>query len=258
MIGRLPILRTLVLAASLAVAGSAWAGGEFQAHFQAGVGLYKEMDFERALEQFRLARALPHGAAEDVRVSLYEGILLFELGQEEQAAGAFRAAVSVDPHAALPVAVSPRIQIAFDKERAKTGGGAPAPPAFVPLPQQGARPEAKRPPPARAVAPAKPEGKSYLLPSLLTAGGVVVGGLGGGLLGVAWAVHDKYERGEATRKQAQSGDTTAKVSVPLMAVGGAALVAGVVLFALPAPGPTKLGVAPLPGGGYASVTLDLP
>lgn len=233
---------------------AAAAASDFQPFFQSGVRLHKAMDFERALEQFQLARAQPHSADEDVQVSLYQGILLFELGQEAEAAEAFRTALSVRPQAALPVAVSPRIQLSFEKERAALAKlSPPAPPAK-------AEPEAPKPAPAAAVVEKSPS------PSRgRTIGGAVLTGLGAASVvvgaiayGSAWANYPKVERGEATRAEAEEVDLDAKAGVGLLVAGGVLLVPGVVLLALPDGSSATVTLAPGRGGASACLSGTFP
>jgi len=101
---------------------------------------YQAMEFEQALEHFRAARVLPHSAVQDVQISLYEGILYFELGNLPLGKQSLRSALLVDVQARFPVQVSPRISGALEVERRKAMA-------------EGATPLAP-PPPEPAVAPA--------------------------------------------------------------------------------------------------------
>ncbi len=73
--------------------------------------------YEEALAQVKVARQERHGTDEDVTLWLYEGILLFELRQEEEGTAAFRRGLLLRPEAKLPVPVSPKIQKAVDSVR---------------------------------------------------------------------------------------------------------------------------------------------
>ncbi len=120
---------SLVLPLALGAPGSAHAAAaapsDFRRYFDAALLLYKTMDFERSLEQLRLAKLQPHSADEDVVASLYEGILRFELGDEAGSASAFRAALFLSPNAVMPVAVSPRITLTLERERTRLRQKAP-------------------------------------------------------------------------------------------------------------------------------------
>ncbi len=74
-------------------------------------------EYERALEQIQVARQERHGTDEDVTLSLYEGILLYELRRKDEARAAFRRGLLLRPEAELPVPVSPKIQADVDTVR---------------------------------------------------------------------------------------------------------------------------------------------
>jgi hypothetical protein len=71
--------------------------------------LHEALAFERALEQLVTARRLSSGVEDDVALSLWEGILMAEMGWKEEAAAAFKAALFLQPDAALPTRVAPVI-----------------------------------------------------------------------------------------------------------------------------------------------------
>src|SRR5688572_28311590 len=111
----------LALALGLLVATSpvrpAWASTDFDRYLGVVVHYYQELDYERALQQLRRTRRLATTLQQDVLVSLYEGILLAELGQWEKARASFESALMLDPEAKLPVAVSPKVQRELETQR---------------------------------------------------------------------------------------------------------------------------------------------
>ncbi|HEY3451356.1 MAG TPA: hypothetical protein VGK67_33670 [Myxococcales bacterium] len=124
---RAPLLALLLTLAApgLGRAAAPAAKSDFRRYFDSAVQLYRTMDLERSLEQLRLAKQQRHGADEDVVASMYEGILRFELGDEPGSASAFRAALFLDPAAAMPVQVSPRIALMLERERTRLRQKAP-------------------------------------------------------------------------------------------------------------------------------------
>lgn len=248
----LPTL-TLALAALPAREASAAApGSDYPRLFAEGVRLYKDMDFERSLEQFQLARRQPHDAAEEVQALLYCGILQFELGKEAESDQTFGIAASLDPRAALPVKVSPRVEIAYEKQRAK----------FAALMPELARPPA--PPPEAAVAAppaaaATDQGKAPLTPRR-TAGAVLTALGAAGLLAGAISYAISADSFPLSTGAASASDRELEKNLGIgCLVGGLAVgVTGVVLLALPEGGSATAAVAPLPGGAALVLAGTLP
>ncbi|MCP3138489.1 hypothetical protein [Pyxidicoccus xibeiensis] len=101
----------------LPVGGFAAPGPEMRSYLLSVGHLYEDLEFERALEQLVTARRLSRGIEDDVALSLWEGIILAELSQAEQAAAAFKAALFLQPEARLPVNVSPKLLTQFETLR---------------------------------------------------------------------------------------------------------------------------------------------
>ncbi|MGC4118373.1 MAG: hypothetical protein QM765_28235 [Myxococcales bacterium] len=159
-----PLSRSIALVVLLALAApspahaapAAPAASDFRRYFDSAVQLYRTLDFERSLDQLKLAKLQPHSADEDVLASMYEGILRFELGDEPGSASAFRAALFLNPSALMPVTVSPRITLMLERERTRLRQKAPVTaPQPVPVAVQ-ARPLVDLPPPDPVPAPAAP------------------------------------------------------------------------------------------------------
>jgi tetratricopeptide (TPR) repeat protein len=79
--------------------------------------LYESLEYERALEQISSARRLTRGAEDDVALSLYEGLILADMGRNDAASAAFKAALFLNPEAQLPVQVSPKVARQFKSLR---------------------------------------------------------------------------------------------------------------------------------------------
>jgi hypothetical protein len=78
-------------------------------YIAAAATLYASLENEKALEQLNLARKLARRVEDSVLISLYQGLIFSDNGRTEQGDAAFRAAFSLDPDAALPAKVSPRL-----------------------------------------------------------------------------------------------------------------------------------------------------
>jgi tetratricopeptide (TPR) repeat protein len=90
-----------------------------QTYLRAASGLYQTLEYERALEQLKRARTVSSGVSDDAVIARYEGIVLFDMGQREEAVAAFKEALYLEPDATLPLRVSPKIADAFEATRLK-------------------------------------------------------------------------------------------------------------------------------------------
>jgi len=115
-------------------------------YLNAAITLYGDLEFEAALESLKKAERQPSNSlAEDVQISLYAGLILFELGDAAGAELRFKRALALDEQVTLPK-VSPKTAAAFQKaqrEIAKASG--------LNQPQQDSKPT---PPPAPLPTPA--------------------------------------------------------------------------------------------------------
>lgn len=91
--------------------------GDYRSTFASAVRLYKDFEYERALQQLTRAKALAQGVEQEVEVALYQGIVLAELDEREQSLAAFRTALYLKPDAKLPVKVSPKLERDFEDVR---------------------------------------------------------------------------------------------------------------------------------------------
>ena len=91
------------------------------ASFLSAIGhLYSELDYEQAFNQIQRARQLPRGADDEVVLSLYEGIILYEMGKLPESSMAFRFALSLRSDANLPVEKpAPKVVSYFESTRQK-------------------------------------------------------------------------------------------------------------------------------------------
>jgi len=80
---------------------------------------YRNGEYELSLKFIELARQRPLGTSELVALSLYEGIILYELGRFVESGDAFEMALLIEPDVKLPVPVSPKIESQFETVRKK-------------------------------------------------------------------------------------------------------------------------------------------
>ncbi|QRN97565.1 hypothetical protein JRI60_00265 [Archangium violaceum] len=214
--------------------------------------LYEDLEYERALEQIHRARRLARGVEEDVALGLYEGILLDELGKQDDATAAFKTALFLRPEAKLPVQVSPKVEQHFESVRAgvkrelapilarreaERRQAQPAPPRDV------------RPPGTGEVSATHGDTRSRaLLPGI--AGGVLLaaGGVSYGLSRVELSRLRTDDAGLVTRADAHDsasrGKTYQAVGLGLLGAGVVGLGAATGLYLLGSPTePVALGVS---------------
>ncbi len=164
-------LRTAVLMLALVASRAADAddAAELRRYVDSAVQLFHALDYERALDQLKKARALVHTSTEDVTVSLLEGVVYAHLGRRAKSDAAFRAALTLDPDAKLHLRVSPELKERFEAIRVSVkkqrraienvlplepSGESPSPPPVTAAPPASDVPIAA--PPAVTVAPAPP------------------------------------------------------------------------------------------------------
>ncbi|WNG48998.1 hypothetical protein F0U60_36430 [Archangium minus] len=79
--------------------------------------LFRQGEYEQAVDVIEVVRQRPLGTSELVTLSLYEGILLYEWGKHEEAGDAFQMALMLRLDAKLPEPVSPKIENLFEASR---------------------------------------------------------------------------------------------------------------------------------------------
>jgi hypothetical protein len=240
----------------VAVPRSAQAQGDFQRHLTAAIRLYKNLEYERALTQINLAKQLPHGPEAELELSLYEGIVQAELGQQDASIAAFKSALFVQPEAKLPVKVAPKIANLFESVRTQVQRELAAmPPKSAPQPP---KPEvATSPPPAATPpsvagsrqAPDRTVLRRHALIPAIAGGALVVGG------GVSWALSRSQlsrlrgndpaiQSQEAVQQVVSRGNTLQTLGVTLLGVGAAGLAAAGGMYLLGAPeAPVAVGLS---------------
>lgn len=179
----MPAMRQLPFTALLfAAATLAQTGGPNPYVGQAKV-FYQGLEFEKCLARLEQATRWKGSSAKELTdLELYRGLCSFNLGDQQQAQGAFRAALAANPAAALPPYTSPKIEALFEQVKAELApaaaasatSDAPVKPQLLPGPDGSA-------PPAVEGAPAEVTGgRSVALP--LALGGVAVLAVGTGVL----------------------------------------------------------------------------
>lgn len=111
----MPRIRALAaLFLALAVASTAHAqSSDAQRYLLAASRLYENLEYERALDQLKKARGVSGGVDDDVAIALYEGVILAEMGKQEDGIAAFKEGLYLKPEAKLPVKVAPKIEQLF-------------------------------------------------------------------------------------------------------------------------------------------------
>lgn len=224
-------------------------------------------EYERALDLVQVARQEPHGTDEDVTLSLYEGILLFELRRRDEAKAAFRRAFLLRPQAELPVPVSPKIQQEVDAVRTQAEAELKAMPSPPPPPEE-VSPQKVPAPSAPPLQSPLSEGPSLesASPSRLRQRAWIPAVAGGALVvagGITWGMSrselNKLRNGapdltspedvNSTRKRGQNLQT---VGVSLLGVGAAGLATAATMYLLGDSGGPSLSMGVDPNGTAAA------
>jgi tetratricopeptide (TPR) repeat protein len=166
----------LHLTLGLALAGAQATTKDFGTYYRAARELHKSLYYERALEQLGLARAAAKAVPDQVAVAMLEGLIRADMGQWDEAKGAFKTALMLDPSASLPREVSPKVRQAFEETQS-----AAARAAAEARPTEVERPAAASGPSLRLIA---------LAPAALALIAVVTGAV---LEGLATANHSRLE-----------------------------------------------------------------
>jgi tetratricopeptide (TPR) repeat protein len=245
------LITTLLLFLSLPV--HAQVDSKVLGYFVSVHRLYEALEYEQALEQITQARRLPLTVADKVDLSLYEGLILADMSRWEESAAAFKAALSLDPVAKLPVKVSPKVTQHLEAVRQQVQRGlalakAPLPEAERPLVEQKTlkTPHARMLPDSHAL----PATATEVLQRDPLPSQVLIPTVGGGVLTVAggtfWALSRRElsrlrnnAREIATREDVRSsasrGRTYQTVGVGLLGVGLVSLGTAAGLYALGKP-----------------------
>ncbi|WP_426730768.1 hypothetical protein [Myxococcus faecalis] len=111
----LVVVMSLVLGSALPA--RAQEQGTVRPYVLAATRLYNDLEYEQALEQISRAKRLSRSQADDALLSLYEGVILADLGQSTSSDAAFKAALFLQPDAKLPLSVSPKVSERFESLR---------------------------------------------------------------------------------------------------------------------------------------------
>jgi hypothetical protein len=251
-------------------------------YLNAALRLYESLEYERALDQIRRARSYTRSMDDDVAVSLFEGIILADMGRKEDSIAAFRTGLLLRPEAELPVKVSPKVEQDFETvrqgvrrelatllekqqpEQKQPSEQKPAEPGQEPSPseEQPSRPALDTPAgPAPAVAVSTPAApRSRTLSYALMGGGVVAAGAGA-YLGVSALAYNENRlnlRADDAVRARSRAETQLTAGAVLVPVGLAALGTGLVMMLLPgetASTPSStVSLSPLPGGASLGAT----
>ncbi len=83
----------------------------------ASITLYENLEYTKALAQIAKAKAKAQGPDDEARCSVLEGIVLADMGKDDKATTAFKAAFGINPDLKLPVEVAPKIATLAEKAR---------------------------------------------------------------------------------------------------------------------------------------------
>ncbi|MFY1825558.1 hypothetical protein ACN47A_06580 [Myxococcus fulvus] len=111
----LVVVMSLVLGSALPA--RAQEQGTVRPYVLAATRLYNDLEYEQALEQISRAKRLSKSQSDDALLSLYEGVILADLGQATSSDAAFKAALFLQPDAKLPLSVSPKVSERFESLR---------------------------------------------------------------------------------------------------------------------------------------------
>jgi hypothetical protein len=231
-------------------AGHAERSADIQTYLRSIQRLFDDLEYERALDQIRLARQAPRAAEEEVTLSLYEGIIQYELGKQEQSKAAFKSALLLRPDAALPVQVAPKVRSLFESVRQQVKL------TVVPSPVQReagspqAKAESQPTPPSKPVlgpaevladtTPRPREWRRYALIPAIAGGALAVSG------GIAWGVSrghlnqlrsddPKLATLEDVQREMSQGRKWQTAGISLLSVGAAGLAAAAGMYVLGGP-----------------------
>lgn len=93
---------------------------ELKRRLNAAARLYEDLEYEKALEQLKRAKALNLDTDDSALVAIYQGLVLADLGKQQQAVEAFSEGLSLNPDAQLPIKVSPKVVRLFEEVREDT------------------------------------------------------------------------------------------------------------------------------------------
>jgi tetratricopeptide (TPR) repeat protein len=276
---RLGLVLVVLMLASSAPAASR----EVKQYLNSAAALFENLEYEKALKQVEKAKTKASGAEDELLISLYEGVILAEQGKTEKALAAFKAGLSMDPDAKLPLEVSPKVEKAFEGVRASVKKTLAPQLEQQKADEQRRLAEEERQRQARAQAEADAKAKAQRPPTpppfvpvevkqpakstlrdaawVPAVGGVALAGTGAFFLVQAKANYDSLENNTVTPDKAlrakEDGKTQQVVGFALAGIGVAALASAGAMWAFG--GPEVAPVVSLgPTGAYVGVCFVVP
>ncbi len=277
-------MRTLLFVALLLSSPALAQSAKVKKHFKAAIGLYENLEYEKALRQLSNAdQSKDKGPYDDAKISLLRGVIFADMGREEKALAAFKTGFSIDSEASLPLDVSPKVSALAEKARASVrkmlASSVEAQKADEKRQQEEEQPSVEKkeelsaPPllelrPNRveerapvAVVPPPPQGPSVRalswIPGVV---GLAAGGVGAGMLISASSKYNALNNGTAPVDKAatyrDTGPREATIGYVMVGVAAAGLGTAVTMFLLGEPGKTQVTAAPLAGGGLVFLTAQ--
>jgi tetratricopeptide (TPR) repeat protein len=274
-----------LLVLALLAGGSAQAqSAEVKKFLNAAVTLFENLEYEKALKQVQKARVKATGPDDEMRLSLFEGVVLAEMGKEEKALTAFKTGFGFDVNAKLPLEVSPKVAVLAEKARAnvkkllapqleeearkaaeeKKRADDEATAKLAELKrkeEEEARLRAAPPPSVTKQPPPKSEPtlarRLFWVPGVL---GLVAGGVATGCLLAAGGQQTALLEGRpATVMEAMmvrdSGKGLATAGYILLGVAGAGVVTSLLMFLLGGEAPPPVAVVPQANGAMLVLTM---
>jgi len=225
-------------------------------HFDEGVRLLKQFDYEGALKAFKEALDWPGNTGKDrAQIHLHIGIVQCEQDDYTAAEASFKRALESDPAAQLPPRTSPKIRAVFEKVQVESKPAEkpalprrPDPePATVPV---------ETPPKSDDVSDAEPVvSRPVRWPAWLVLGVAVAAGGAGAAMGAlhlsekSKAEDPKLPWSEAEDHADRSGSYGLTSTILLAAAGAAAVTSGVLFyFAYRKRSPATAALVPTPSG----------
>jgi hypothetical protein len=273
-----PVIAMLTLL--LAAPAFADVSPDVKKYVGSAAALFEKLEYEKALAQLKRAKAKSQGPEDDLRIALYEGIVLAEMG-DATAPAAFASALGMDPNAQLPLVVSPKVQRVFDKAKAQVQKVVEAEAeaqrqreAAEKAKQEEKRKqeEASKPPPPKEQPvvveqpkPPPPEPspgiRRFWWAPAAVAG--VAGATAAGLLISAKSAQDQLKNNVPTNREealatANRGANLQVAGWVMVGVAAAAAAATVGLFALGGSSQASASVIVTPSGAAASLSVPLP
>jgi len=225
-------------------------------HFDEGVRLLKQFDYEGALKAFKEALEWPGNTRADrARIQLHIGIVQCEQDDYVAAEASFKSALQTDPTTQLPPRTSPKIRALFEKVQLESKPAEkPSPPQRQPEPSPATTP-VETPSREDDMEDREPVARPVRWPAWLVLGvAVAAGGAGAAMGGLHLSEKSKAEDSKVPWNEAEdhadrAGSYGLASTILLAAAGAAAVTSGVLFyFAYRKRSPATAAVVPTPSG----------